>query len=384
MSNDTDPAFQAWVDRAREVSLEAAAAMAGAKLKRSAHEMIGPCPKCLGTDRFSINEGKGLWNCRGAEGGNDSISLLMHAGGLPFLAACEQLTGEAPPRDGRQIDADIVRERKEERRDRKISKEQDEQRRSDWQAQAVSDLWRKALPFGGSFAEAYLARRGVTLTPDQCENLRFIPSLEYRGYADEQAQAETSLGEFPAMVAAMRDPAGGIVAVHRTYLAPDRPVKLVPPGDRNRNKAKKVFGKARGSIIWLGRPCPVVAIGEGIETAGAWYALGIGPDEVTIAAAYSLGNMSGGATDTMRHPTIKGRTIYNGIPDQDRPGIILPDWAREVILLGDGDSDGPTTVAHLLTAGRRYRAAGKAVSVHMAPEGSDWNDVLMGCMEGAA
>jgi hypothetical protein len=183
------------------------------------------------------------------------------------------------------------------------------------------------------------------------------------------------------MIAAMRNLAGDLVAVHRT-LSADAPTKLVPPGDRSHNTGKKVLGRARGSVIWLGKPCPITATGEGIETALAWYSLGIGPDEVTVCAAYSLGNMSGSALGTTRHPTIKGRTIYNGEPDPERPGVIMPAWVRETILLGDGDP--PTTMAHLVTAGRRFKTAGLTVSVSMAPAVSDWNDVLLARGEGTA
>ncbi|UYO50309.1 AAA family ATPase [Rhodopseudomonas palustris] len=379
-----DPAFRAWVDRARDVGLEAAAGAVGASLKRASHELVGPCPACGGTDRFSINEAKGLWNCRGAEGGNDSISLVMHAGSLEFLAACELLTGEAPPRGESRADPDIARERKEERRDKEIDKAIAVRKRAEWQSNAVTDLWDRRLPFAGSPADVYLRRRGVHLLPEQTENLGFIPSLEYRGYADEDAEDEVSLGYFPAMVAAMRDAEDRIVAVHRTYLSSDAPTKLVPPGDRSRNKAKKAFGRAGGAIIWLGPRRPVVAIAEGIETAGGWYSLGVGPEEVTIAAAYSRGNISGSSTDTIRHPTIKGRTIQNGEPDPAHPGIILPDWVEEAILLGDGDSDRATNFAHLLTGARRQRNAGKAVSLHIAPERNDWADVNLARIDGAA
>jgi hypothetical protein len=69
--------------------------------------------------------------------------------------------------------------------------------------------------------------------------------------------------------------------------------------------------------------------------------------------------------------------VRNGVPDMDKPGVILPDDVREVILLGDGDSDPMATHAAVATAGRRFRAQGRTVAVHWAGAGLDWNDVLM-------
>jgi ribosomal protein L37AE/L43A len=64
--------------------------------KIAANELAGPCPRCGGTDRFGVNTKTGLWLCRGcgAKGG-DGISLLMHARGLEFREAVEDLTGES-------------------------------------------------------------------------------------------------------------------------------------------------------------------------------------------------------------------------------------------------------------------------------------------------
>jgi hypothetical protein len=69
--------------------------------------------------------------------------------------------------------------------------------------------------------------------------------------------------------------------------------------------------------------------------------------------------------------------VRNGVPDMDKPGVILPDDVREVILLGDGDSDPMATHAAVATAGRRFHAQGRVAAVHFAEPGLDWNDVLM-------
>ena len=83
------------VERAHDVDLLSTALNLGAKLKRvSATELAGPCPRHAGRDRFSVNVRKLVWNCRGSEGGNDSISLAAHVLGLSFHATVAFLTGE--------------------------------------------------------------------------------------------------------------------------------------------------------------------------------------------------------------------------------------------------------------------------------------------------
>ncbi len=50
-SND----FDAWVARARRVPIEDEIRRRDIKLKRHGAELVGPCPKCGGDDRFAIN-----------------------------------------------------------------------------------------------------------------------------------------------------------------------------------------------------------------------------------------------------------------------------------------------------------------------------------------
>lgn len=81
------------IDRARAVTLGEAAQLLGLKAPRVG-EYIGPCPACGGRDRFSVNARKGAWNCRGARGGRDAISLVEHVLAVDFRGAVEFLTGE--------------------------------------------------------------------------------------------------------------------------------------------------------------------------------------------------------------------------------------------------------------------------------------------------
>ena len=65
------------LERARGVRLEDEIAHRGIKLRRQGSELIGPCPRCGGADRFGINIRKQVFNCRGCgASGGDTIALV--------------------------------------------------------------------------------------------------------------------------------------------------------------------------------------------------------------------------------------------------------------------------------------------------------------------
>ena len=64
---------------------------------RGKNERCGPCPKCGGDDRFSINVSKQIFNCRGCGRGGDVIDLVQHVDGVDFQTATTTLAGEPPP-----------------------------------------------------------------------------------------------------------------------------------------------------------------------------------------------------------------------------------------------------------------------------------------------
>jgi CHC2 zinc finger len=82
---------------ARSVRIESEIARRGIKLSAGTVEHCGPCPVCGGTDRFSINLKKQVWNCRRCERGGEVIALVCHLDGLSFGEGVRLLTGHAPP-----------------------------------------------------------------------------------------------------------------------------------------------------------------------------------------------------------------------------------------------------------------------------------------------
>jgi DNA primase len=92
------PQWQAWKQRAEAISLDGVARERQLKLKRSGRELIGPCPRCDGDDRFAINIAKQVFNCRCCGAKGNVIALVQFIDGCDFVTACTTLTGEPPPR----------------------------------------------------------------------------------------------------------------------------------------------------------------------------------------------------------------------------------------------------------------------------------------------
>jgi DNA primase len=91
----TSPAWDSWVAKARAVRIEDEIARRGIKLNGGAVERCGPCPRCGGDDRFSINTAKGVFNCRGCGGKGDVIAFVQFMDNVDFTRAVETLTAES-------------------------------------------------------------------------------------------------------------------------------------------------------------------------------------------------------------------------------------------------------------------------------------------------
>lgn len=193
-------------------------------------------------------------------------------------------------------------------------------------ARQAERLWREALPIADTVADTYLRGRAIACAlPD---TLRFHPACWHGATAKR----------YPAILALVEG--GDGFAVHRTYLRPDGSGKaeIEPP--------KAMLGAvAGGAVRLIERSCGLV-VAEGIETALS-LACGLLPAPAAIWATLSTSGMR---------------------------GLRLPHPPGDLTIAGDGDNPGRAAATALA---ERADALGWQVSLLTAPDGRDWNDILI-------
>jgi hypothetical protein len=386
--------WENWIALARTRDIHDVAVEYGAHLKRDGHEWIGPCPICGGRDRFAVNQQKRIFNCRGSGegtyGAGDAINLVMHVVGCDFIEAVERITGT--PRPDRTRDENADERKKREHRHQALAAEyarREADERAALEAKAardeasIADIIKRAKPLDGTtHADRYMREtRGLDPPRHLTGDLRFVQNLDYWGAGDNGSNEPVLLANTPALIAIIRDALGDVIGISQTYLDPNEPRKWKPTGSP-RNSPKKIRGRKQGGMIRLGRPAETIAIAEGWENALAWWALGLGPEEVMLAAAVDLGNLSGRATGQIAHkklvdPEGRPRRMPNGLPDPKAPGLILPQGIKSVIIIVDTDSESYATAGLLSVAVRRFYAQELNVELSFPPTGIDFNRYLL-------
>lgn len=416
IAHKPDPAFDAWVDRAKAISTLNGAFRFGFSPKGSAGrttratgEISGPCPRCGGVDRFSVNASTGLWNCRGAgKGGADAISLarylLIDAG---FLEAVAFLTGE--PKPGRPATeptpeelaaaaAALANRKADDEAARAKTERANNQFRED-ERRRCHALWRAGDAAPGSLAEAYLRWRCIPGVPAGAK-LRLHRQIHLRHPAGKDGAI---VWTGPAMLAPIAGNDGRFIGLHMTWLDPaladgglpaDAKGKLVLVIDGETLDVKRSRGTKQGGHLVLvpapsGRVTRIV-IGEGIETVlSVWAAmLEAGEDLATTEfwSSIDLGNLGGKATASIVHPTRKkadkaGRLspvrVGGPEPDVSDPSrsIAIPAAVDQVLILADGDSDRFTVEMTVARASARWARPGLTVRVAWPEDGGDFNDM---------
>lgn len=190
------------------------------------------------------------------------------------------------------------------------------------------DLWAATQPATGTRVERYLRSRGITIPVPAA--LRYVPNLRHQ-WTDTN---------WPAMIAAVLDRDGNLVAVHRTWLHHMKAAKAPVTPD----KATLGVLKDRGAAIRLARAGPQSIVGEGLET--------------TMSVMQSLG--------------LPGWAAINA---GNMANIDLPACVCAVLIAADGDEAGRHWANR---AGMRWQRAGLHVRIMHAPNGLDFNDVLQG------
>lgn len=313
----------------------------------------------------------------GREAHGDLIDLI----GLSLNLNGAQAIAEARRYLGLEVDTPEARRARDQAAERAKVRRAEEERLKRERAEAskrrARGLWLSGQEgIAGTPVEAYLRGRGIDLRAlgRQPGAIRFHPEVTY---IEEREAFDPETGEiatdaqgrplidrlrhkWPAMLSAIVNGAGEIVACHRTYLArrPDGSWGKAPVPD-----AKKVLGDYRGGCVRLstgvaeggkrGRAlnqCPPgsrVYIAEGIETALSAVVL---RPEARVVAGVSLRGMA---------------------------AVELPANVAEVVLVADHDTH-PSALAAFQAAIEAHAKAGRVVRVWRSPEaGEDLNDALM-------
>lgn len=294
----------------------------GAKLRRvTAHEYVGPCPKCGGRDRFAINTSRGLFNCRGCEVGGDQIELARHILGVGFREAAEfvddERVKEGEARDRARSGSTSRPTPPPAPQSRQVDEIGEDDNRPDEKriADAVA-LFRESISLKGTPAETYAASRRLVTDDIAGRVLRWNPRIG-------------------ALVALFRNVVtGDPQAVSRTFLDAEA-----------RKIERKFLGPVGGAAIMLD-PFDSIAqglhVGEGIETCQSARQLGLRP-------TWALG--SAGAIATF--------PILSGV--------------ECLTLLAENDSASAKAVE---TCGTRWFNAGRIVLINKPIGGKDLNDAL--------
>jgi hypothetical protein len=187
-------------------------------------------------------------------------------------------------------------------------------------------LWKDAQLIGGTMAESYLRKRGITCPLPM--TLRFHPNCWH--HATRQ--------RLPAMLALVER--SDSFAIHRTWLNADGTDKaMVQP-------TKAMLGTVAGGAVRLSEGSPSLVAAEGIETALSLLC-GLLPEPATILAALSTSGLR-----SLRLPTQPGR----------------------LTVACDGDGAGRDAAIRLA---ERAHALGWQVTTIDPGDGADFNDVLM-------
>ena len=213
-----------------------------------------------------------------------------------------------------------------------LAKREAEQRKeAEKRAAQASAIWSEALPIDGTLAEAYLRGRGITCPLPK--TLRFHPNCWHGATAKR----------YPAMVSAVQG--NKLAAVHRTFL------RLDGSGQADIDTPKMMLGSTTGASVRLTEGLEALVVCEGVETA-----LSLSSGLLRVPAA-----------------------VWAALSTSGMRNLSLPAQAGQLTIAPDGDKAG-REAPHVLAD--RAASLGWRVTLLPAPEGLDWNDVLM--MKGEA
>lgn len=338
----------------------------------------GPCPGCGGEDRFRFDNKKGRGTFICSQGGaeplsGDGFSLLNHVFGWNFKQAIVEVArvlGTLPQDyDLPKVEKPIPLKAKAPAASATKKGEQSEKDRVAKARQAIDKLWRNSVPLREMPAAiAYFENRHIPFDLiANARDVRAYPDLPY-WYRHANGEFE-ELGCFPALIALCRGPTKQVLAVHRTWLAPDGSGKLALPDPERPRRAdgQPNFLDARKLTSPIVRRVPLhielrpmqadgrLGIGEGMETA---LAASLAHHGIAVHATVNSGNMGGHAI---------GERVIGGYTP--------PATCKKLLVFTDNDPAGIRAAKYLR---ERMELSRKdlAVDIRLPSAGNDWADVL--------
>lgn len=301
-----------------------------------------PCPVHGGKDGFrtfrDVNQSGGTI-CNTCGNFPDGFSTLMWINGWDFKTALQAVADYLDTGCGRLNPVTRPLSIKSSRNDENLR-------------QALNRVWKESLSLSERKAEParrYLARRGISLIPDD-KVVRFHPSLPYY-------DGEHWVDDYPAILALVSDVAGKSVTLHRTYLTQDgckAPVES--PRKLMRYPSNRTI--TGGAIRLNESASPLLAIAEGLETALAVM-------EGTDLPVWCVINAN--LLEKFTPPVSTAKILI--FADKDRPTAQHP--------MGHGQEAARNLVQRLWKMGIKVSLVIPEGDIPPGRKSLDWNDVLL-------
>lgn len=288
---------------------------------------------CFHSDRspsLSINAETGAFKCFACDAfGGDVIAFEMKRTGKEFKEVVRDLCGGFPPLpalkplvQARQIETD--------------------QRKAD----AITRAWAESkVIVPGCPAFQYLTTTRNLSLQQMPTDLRWHEAMPYwdRLPGDDELSTREFLGDFPAIVAAIRNPEGELISIHRTFLTVDgkkafgaSPKQLMPSPRP---------GITKGAAVRLYEAVDILGLAEGIETSIA-------------------------ANNRFAVP------VWACISAEGLKSVVVPQHIKKVIIFADHDRSGTGEVKATSLFFRLLQEGRQVKSVMPSQVGTDWANLV--------
>lgn len=347
---------------------------------------------------FHCDDRTGTYKCFGCGASGDHIEFLQEHNGISFVEAVKILGGEAEaePLSPEQIAED---KRKREARQRAAEQAQNDYRQKEI-ARALK-IFNSGGRVAGTEGADYLRGRRLLPCPVRLP-IRFHPHFKFWHQRQVPGRKKPELYVLfsgPALMLPITGPKHEFLGTHITWIDPARPGKKIEIADPEAEPkddgtqplvpARKIRGsKSNASIkLWTPERFNRLVIGEGWETTASVLLSEIGTERFERTAywvAVSLQALGGRAVETVAHPTLKNKAgrpakVPGPVPDMSDPkALTIPDCVDDVLRLGDGDSDRFTAEQVHARSKTRWARQGRRDATAWAPDGKDFNDILVG------